>query len=66
MNVKELIDLLSEYDSDLEIEFEFEEYCADGGTWLLRFDTLMKLVYDKKETLLFNLKKKNEINKENK
>lgn len=57
MKVKELIDLLSEYDSDLEIEFE--EYCADGGTWLLRFDTLMKLVYDKKETLLFNLKKRN-------
>lgn len=58
MKVKELIDLLSEYDSDLEIEFEFEEYSADGGTWLLEPDTLVKLDYDKdvKETLLFNFR----------
>lgn len=32
MTVKELINELSKFDSDLEIEFEFEEYSADGGT----------------------------------
>lgn len=58
MKVKELIELLSKYDSDLEIEFEFEEYCEDGGTWSLKFDKLLKCVYDK-EFLLFNLKKRN-------
>jgi hypothetical protein len=58
MTVKELIDKLSEFDSDLEIEFEFEEYCEDGWTWLLRFDKLMKLAYDK-DTLLFLLKNRN-------
>lgn len=58
MKVKELIDNLSEFDSDLEIEFEFEEYCEDGGTWLLKFDKLLKCVYDK-EFLLFNLKNRN-------
>ncbi len=58
MKIKELIDLLSEYDSDLEIEFEFEEYYDDFGTWLLEFDKLLKRVYDK-EFLLFNLKKRN-------
>lgn len=57
MTVKELIDELSKFDSDLEIEFEFEEYSADGGTWLLEPDTLVKLDYDKdKETLLFNFR----------
>lgn len=58
MTVKELIDKLSEFDSDLEIEFEFEEYCEDGGTWLLKFDRLLKCVYNK-EFLLFSLKKRN-------
>lgn len=58
MTVKELIDKLSEFDSDLEIEFEFEEYCEDGGTWELKFDRLLKRVYDK-ELLLFNLKGRN-------
>ena len=58
MKVKELIDKLSEFDSDLEIEFEFEEYYDDFGTWLLEFDKLLKCVYDK-EFLLFNLKKRN-------
>lgn len=32
MKVKELIDELSKFDPDLEIYFEFEEYCEDGGT----------------------------------
>lgn len=58
MTVKELIDKLSEFDSDLEIEFEFEEHCEDGGTWALKFDRLLKCVYDK-EFLLFNLKVRN-------
>ena len=56
MKVKELIDKLSEFDSDLEIEFEFEEYSADGGTWLLEPGVLMKFTYDKenREVLIFN------------
>ena len=57
MKVKELIDKLSEFDSDLEIDFEFEEYYDDFGTWSLEFDKLLKCVYDK-EFLLFNLKKR--------
>lgn len=57
MTVKELIDKLSEFDSSLEIEFEFEEYSADGGTWILEPDVLVKLDYDKsKESLLFNFR----------
>lgn len=31
MTVKELIDKLSEFDPDLEIDFEFEQYSADGN-----------------------------------
>ena len=58
MTVKELIDKLSSFDSDLGIEFEFEEYCEDGGTWSLKLDKLLKCVYDK-EFLLFNLKAQN-------
>lgn len=58
MTVKELIDKLSEFDPDLEIEFEFEEYSADGGTWLLEPDILVKLDHnkDKRGTLLFNFR----------
>ena len=56
MKVKELIDKLSEFDPDLEIDFEFEEYSADGGTWLLESGVLMKFTYDKenREALIFN------------
>ena len=56
MTVKELIDKLSEFDSNLEIEFEFEEYSADGGTWLLEPGVLMKSTYDNenRESLIFN------------
>lgn len=36
MKVKELIDELSKFDSDFEIEFEFEEYNADGGDMAIR------------------------------
>lgn len=58
MKVKELIDELSKFDSDLEIEFEFEEYSADGGTWLLEPGVLMKFLYEKdnREALIFNFK----------
>lgn len=58
MKVKELIDELSKFDSDLEIEFEFEEYSADGGTWLLEPGVLMKFFYneDNREALIFNFK----------
>lgn len=55
MTVKELIEKLSEFDSDLEIEFEFEEYSADGGTLQLEPDVIVKLPFDK-ETLLFNFR----------
>ena len=56
MTVKELIDELSGFDPDLEINFEFEEYSADGGTWLLEPSVLMKFTYDKenREALIFN------------
>lgn len=56
MTVKELIDKLSEFDSDLEIEFEFEEYSADSGTWVLEPSVFVKLDYnkDEKPTLLLN------------
>jgi len=53
MTIKELTDKLSEFDPDLEIEFEFEEYSADSGTWLLEPGVIMKLTSDK-ESLLFN------------
>lgn len=58
MKVKELIDELSKFDSDFEIEFEFEEYSADGGTWLLELGVIMKFLYDKenREALIFNFK----------
>ena len=56
MTAGELIEILKAFDSDMEIEFEFEEYSADGGTWVLEPDTIIKLDYDKdaKETILFN------------
>ena len=56
MKVRELIDELSRFDPDLKIEFEFEEYSADGGTWLLEPNVLMKFTYEKenRETLIFN------------
>jgi hypothetical protein len=57
MTVKELIDKLSEFDPDLEIDFEFEQYSADGGTWLLEPTVFVKLDYNavyKKPTLLLN------------
>lgn len=56
MKIKELIDELSKFDSDLEIEFEFEEYSADGSTWLLEPGVLMKSTYDNenRESLIFN------------
>lgn len=58
MKVKELIGELSKFDSDLEIDFEFEEYSTDGGTWLLEPGVLMKFTYDKenRETLIFNFR----------
>lgn len=58
MKVKELIDELSKFDSDLEIDFEFEKYSADGGTWILEPGVLFKFIYDKKnrEALIFNFK----------
>ena len=57
MTVEELIEELSKFDSDLKIEFEFEEYSADGGTWLLEPCVLMKFTYDKenRDALIFNL-----------
>lgn len=58
MKVKELIDELSKFDSNLDIEFEFEEYSADGGTWLLEPSALFKFLYDKenREALIFNFR----------
>ena len=59
MTVKELIDKLSEFDSDLEIEFKFEEPSGisdDGCTWELQFDNLMKHTHDEKEYVILNLK----------
>ena len=58
MKIKELIDELSKFDSDLEIEFEFEEYSADGGTWLLEPGVFMKFSYEKdnREALIFNFR----------
>ena len=58
MTVKELIDELSKFDSDLEIDFEFEEYSADGGTWILEPGVLFKFTYDKenREALIFNFR----------
>ena len=58
MTVKELIDELSKFDSNLDIEFEFEEYSADGGTQLLEPGVLMKFTYDKenRDALIFNFK----------
>lgn len=56
MKVKELIDKLQTFDPELEIDFEFEEYSADGGTWLLEPGALFKFIYDKenREALIFN------------
>lgn len=56
MKVKELIEKLQTFDPDLEIDFEFEEYSADGGTWLLEPGVLMKFTYDKenRDALIFN------------
>ena len=58
MTVNELIEKLSEFDHNLEIEFEFEEYSADGGTWLLEPSVLIKFTYDKenREALIFNFR----------
>jgi hypothetical protein len=58
MTVKDLMEKLSEFDSDLEIEFEFEESLNEGDTWLLRFDKLMKLTYNEKESVLLNFRQK--------
>lgn len=54
MKVKELVDELSKFDSDLEIEFEFEE-CV---TWLLEPSALFKFTYDEenREVLIFNFR----------
>lgn len=56
MKVKELIEKLQTFDPELEIDFEFEEYSADGGTWLLEPGVLFKFIYDKenREALIFN------------
>lgn len=56
MKVKELIEKLQTFDPELEIDFEFEEYSADGGTWLLEPGVLMKFTYDKenRDALIFN------------
>ena len=58
MTVKELIEKLSSFDPDLEIDFEFEEYSADGGTWILEPDALFRFTYDKenREALIFNFR----------
>jgi hypothetical protein len=56
MTVKELIDELSEFDPDLEIDFEFEEYSADGETWLLEPGVKFVFSKDDKETLIFNFR----------
>ena len=55
MTVNELIEKLKEFDSDLEIDFEFEESLNEGCTWQLRFDKLMKCTYEK-EFVLFNFR----------
>ena len=54
MKIKELIDELSKFDSDLEIEFEFEEYSADGSTWLLEPSTLFTYDKENRKELIFN------------
>lgn len=59
MTVKELIDKLSKFDSNLKIDFEFEEYSADGGTWLLEPSVLFKFNYynkENREALIFNFR----------
>jgi len=59
MTVKELIDKLSKFDSNLEIDFKFEEYSADGGTWLLEPSVLFKFAYfnkENREALIFNFR----------
>lgn len=59
MTVKEMIEKLSNFDTDLEIEFEFEEYSADGGTWLLEPSVLFKFTYynkENREALIFNFR----------
>lgn len=59
MTVKELIDKLSKFDSNLKIDFEFEEYSADGGTRLLEPSVLFKFNYynkENREALIFNFR----------
>lgn len=59
MKVKELIEKLKEFDSNLEIEFEFEELpgiADDGCIFELQFDKLMKRTHDEKESVLLNLR----------
>lgn len=59
MKVKELIEKLKEFDSDLEVEFEFEEppgIIDDRCTWKLQFNKLMKCTHDEKESVLLNLR----------